>query len=58
MKYLLLLVPVVLALATPLYNIVEPKLFGFPFFYWIQIVQIPLCSVFIYLVYRSEDRVR
>jgi len=24
-------------LATPLYNRIEPKLFGFPFFYWSQL---------------------
>ncbi len=34
---LLLLVPIVLSLATPLFNRQDPKLFGFPAFYWLQL---------------------
>ena len=34
----MLLVPVLLPLVTPLYNRLEPRLFGFPFFYWSQLV--------------------
>ena len=33
---LLLLVPLI-ALLTPLYNRVDPQLFGMPFFYWFQL---------------------
>jgi hypothetical protein len=55
MKYVLLLIPCVLALATPWYNSLEPRLFGIPFFYWFQLVLIPVSSAFIYLVYRSEQ---
>jgi hypothetical protein len=36
----LLLVLVVLPLMTPLFNRVEPRLFGFPFFYWIQLAMV------------------
>jgi hypothetical protein len=39
--YLLLLVPF-LALATPWFNTVEPRLFGIPFFYWSQFAWIPV----------------
>jgi len=33
----LLLVPILVGLANPLYNRMEPRLFGFPFFYWSQL---------------------
>ncbi len=36
----------------PLYNKAEPSLFGFPFFYWYQLLWVPLTSLLIYLVYR------
>lgn len=54
MKYLLLIIPCVIALWVPLYNSTEPALFGFPFFYWFQLVLIPVSAVFIYAVYRGE----
>src|SRR5438105_11435412 len=34
MRYLLLFAPCLLALWAPLYNRVDPQLFGVPFFYW------------------------
>ena len=46
----LLLVPVVLPLLTPLYNRIEPTLFGFPFFYWFQLALAGLSSLVIALV--------
>lgn len=48
MKYILLLIPCVLALAVPLYNIDAPRLFGFPFFYWFNLLLVPVSVVFIY----------
>jgi hypothetical protein len=56
MRYLLLLIPCVACLATPLYNAVEPRVFGFPLFYWFLLVLVPLSSVFTYLFHRGEDR--
>lgn len=47
---LLLLVPL-LVLATPLYNSDEPRLLGFPFFYWVQFMFIPLGVICVALVY-------
>jgi uncharacterized membrane protein len=35
--YWLLLVPMVVSLAVPFYDRVEPTLFGFPFYYWCQL---------------------
>jgi len=47
---LLILIPAVINLSTPLYNRIEPQLFGVPFFYWFQTVWLALCSGF-YLVF-------
>jgi uncharacterized protein DUF3311 len=48
MKYLLLLIPCVVALCPPLYNASAPELFGLPFFYWFQLLLIPVSVVMIY----------
>ena len=48
MKYILLLIPCIAALAVPFYNSVEPQLFGFPFFYWFNLALIPVSMLFIY----------
>jgi hypothetical protein len=37
----LLVVPVLVPLATPVFNRVEPALFGVPFFYWCQLAFVP-----------------
>jgi hypothetical protein len=47
-----LLLPYVALLWLPFYNMQEPALFGFPFFYWYQFAWVPLTSLLIYLVYR------
>ena len=48
----LLLVPVVVPLLTPLYNRLEPRLFGLPFFYWCQLAFVLLDVGVIALVYQ------
>jgi hypothetical protein len=53
MKYIYLIAPGVLALAAPLYNRVDPTVFGVPFFYWLQLVLVPLSAVGIYLYDRA-----
>lgn len=50
---LLLLAPFVGLLIVPLYNLREPMLFGFPFFYWYQFAWVPLTSLLTFVVYRS-----
>ena len=52
----LLVVPVVLALAVPLYDRVEPKLGGIPFFYWFQLAVIPVGGTCTTLVHRAGTR--
>jgi Protein of unknown function (DUF3311) len=53
MKFLLLLVPCILALWAPLYNSVPPILFGIPFFFWFQLVLILISA----LAILAADRV-
>jgi hypothetical protein len=52
MKYLLLFAPCVVALAAPFYNSTAPALAGVPFFYWFQLLLIPVSAVGIYLADR------
>jgi uncharacterized protein DUF3311 len=52
---LLLLVPF-LMLVTPWFNSVEPRLFGMPYFYWIQFAFVPVGVVCVAIVYlRTRD---
>ena len=45
MKLILLLAPCVLALCVPLYNSIPPVLFGIPFFYWFQLLLVPVSAL-------------
>jgi len=44
-KLILLLAPCVLALWVPLYNSVTPAFFGIPFFFWFQLILIPVSAL-------------
>ena len=50
---LILLVPYIALLWVPFYNHTNPPLFGFPFFYWYQLLWVPLTSLLIFIVYRA-----
>jgi hypothetical protein len=55
----LLLIPIVLPLLTFLYNRETPALFGWPFYFWFQLLFAPLavlCTVTVF--YRSRARSR
>jgi hypothetical protein len=52
----LLLVPIVVVLLVPLYNRVEPTLFGWPLFYWLQLAFVALGVATTALVYRMTRR--
>jgi hypothetical protein len=54
MKYVLLLIPCLLAVFTPLFNRIEPKLFDIPFFYWYLLILIPVSSGFIWAAAKIE----
>lgn len=54
---LLLLVPL-LSLLTPLYNRVEPRLFGIPFFYWFQLLVVLIgigATAAVYVMTRDDS---
>jgi len=52
----LLLVPL-LVLVTPLYNSDEPRVWGFPLFYWVQLLFVPLGVLCVAVVYlKAGDR--
>ena len=53
--WLLLLIPYIGLLWVPFYNHVEPRLFGFPFFYWYQLMWVPISAVLTWLVYQGLD---
>ncbi len=50
---ILLVLPFIGLLWVPFYNQTEPSLFGFPFFYWYQILWVPVSSLLTYLVWRA-----
>jgi hypothetical protein len=52
----LLVVPIVVPLLVPLYNHRDPELFGWPFFYWVQLCFVALGVVTTGLVYRATRR--
>ncbi|WP_433508833.1 DUF3311 domain-containing protein [Nonomuraea sp. CA-143628] len=52
----LLLLPIAIPLLTFLYNSDEPRLLGFPLFYWLQIAFIALGVITTTLVYRMTKR--
>ncbi len=51
---MLLLLPFLGLLAVPLFNMEEPSIAGFPFFYWYLFAWVPITSVLIWLVHRNE----
>jgi uncharacterized protein DUF3311 len=50
---LLLLVPLIGVLIPAIYNRRDPVLLGFPFFYWYQLLWVPLSVVLTVIVYRA-----
>ncbi|MGA9488917.1 MAG: DUF3311 domain-containing protein [Mycobacterium sp.] len=53
---ILFLVVFFITLWVPVYNRVNPTLFGFPFFYWYQILAVPISSVLIWIIYKVEEK--
>lgn len=55
----LLLVPIVLPLITSIYNRVDPKLWGIPAFYWVQLAYVFLsavCTAIVFATSKSRRR--
>lgn len=49
----LLLIPFIGLLWVPLYNQAEPALFGFPFFYWYQLLWVPITALITFIAWRA-----
>jgi hypothetical protein len=49
--YWLLVLPFIATLVPPFYARQAPALFGFPFFYWYQIVWIVLAAILVWIIY-------
>lgn len=54
--HLLLVLPFIAMLWTGLYNRTEPMLAGIPFFYWFQLLWIPLGALLLFPVFRAEEK--
>lgn len=54
----LLLVPIVIPLLTFLYNAEDPKLLGFPLFYWLQLAFVLMSIAITAVVYQATKRRR
>lgn len=52
----LLLIPLVALAAVPLYSRTTPQLWGFPFFYWYQLLWVLVASVFTAAAYLLVTR--
>lgn len=52
--WIVLLIPFVGLLWVPFYNGREPELFGFPFFYWYQLLWVPITAFLTWIVWRSQ----
>ncbi len=52
----LLLIPVLALIFPALYNRETPTLFGFPFFYWYQLLWVFLATAILGLVYKLTRR--
>jgi hypothetical protein len=50
----LFILPFIAMLWVSSYNRAEPELFGFPFFYWYQLLWVILASVIAAIVYKAE----
>ena len=54
--HLLLIVPYVAMMWVPIYNRIDPRIAGIPFFYWYQLVWIVLGAAVLLPIYLSEER--
>lgn len=54
--WILLLLPFAGLLWLPFYNHEGPALFGFPFFYWYQLLWVPVTALLIWIAYRHGKK--
>lgn len=51
----LLAIGMVVPLLVPIYDQVDPTLWGFPFYYWFQFAMIPVVSVLTFVAFRLSE---
>ncbi|MCF8566842.1 DUF3311 domain-containing protein [Alicyclobacillus tolerans] len=51
--YWLLIIPFIGTLFPAFYSSVQPTLWGFPFFYWYQILWVFISSILTFIVYKA-----
>lgn len=54
----LLAIPILALVLVPIYARKGPELWGFPFFYWYQLLWVLLCGLFTSVAYRLIERDR
>lgn len=54
--WIILLLPFIGLLWVPFYNQAEPSLLGFPFFYWYQLLWVPVTAFLTWLVFRHYHK--
>lgn len=52
--YVLLFIPFFVAIAVPLFNRIEPSLYGIPFFYWFQFALILVAAAVTGAAYKAK----
>ena len=52
--YVILFIPFFTAICVPLFNRIEPSVFGIPFFYWFQFVLIVIAAAVTGLAYKAK----
>ena len=53
---ILILIPFVVYFDVPFYNVVNPEWGGLPFFYWFQMVMLPITAVLFFIAAVLIDR--
>ena len=52
--YSLFLIVIAVSISVPLYNRIEPRLLGIPFFYWFQFVLVIISAIVTALAWRAR----
>ena len=52
---IILILPYLALLWIPFYNDVKPAIFGFPFFYWYQLLWVPVTSLILFIAYKGGE---
>ena len=56
MRYLMLFIPVMVALSVPLYNVIDNRWIGIPFYWWFQLLMIPVSVLFLLAAYLGDRK--